>query len=492
MQNDKLFHLIKSLDKNEKGYFKKQLFNEASTHDKYYIILFDYINAQSIYDEQSIKLKIKDKHLLNYFTKYKSFLYEAILRNLISYHAQTSVKIEIKNLIRNAEMLILKAFYLDAREMLLKALELSQKYEFFILMIEVYDLLLGVDQQLMIIGKSSEKLEKKLMRNQKNLTDTIKRYSNIAEYWGIVIEYNHISLSKELVSNKQKRLSELIQHSHLNNEKNALSLNSKIRHYNINGAIYINYLNNPKVAMDSFKNAYKVYKDAPKIELKEDIVEYLKILNNIMYCSNILKDANSFNQAFTEMMAISTKHPGYKLLISVYTTVNRLWYCIRHNKPKEGLANIKSIETSLENERLSLDQTIVVKHIYISILYLIDGQPKMAASYMKKIFNAKFTKDIHDNMKCFIYYFSLITEYEAGDFEYLDHLLGLVERRIKVLHCDTHIAKKCILFFKLINFQTDKRQLDEAFKKLEQSIRSHPSFIFPEQGIFSVADWAKR
>ena len=210
------------------------------------------------------------------------------------------MKTEIKNLIRNAETLILKAFYLDARQTLVKALELSQRHEFFILTIEIYDLLLKIDQQLLDIGESSDKQKKALIQNQKNLSDTVKKYNNIVEYWNIVIQYDLVSFSKETISNKQEKLTALIQNSHLNNDKNALSRNSKIKHYNLKGAIYGNYLNNPKNALDSFKEAYKGYKNMSKIESKEDISEYLKILNNIMYSANILKDADSFNKAITE------------------------------------------------------------------------------------------------------------------------------------------------------------------------------------------------
>ena len=51
---------------------------------------------------------------------------------------------------------------------------------------------------------------------------------------------------------------------------------------------------------------------------------------------------------------------------------------------KRDLRISKQFETKIENEQLPLDQLIVVKHIYISILYLMDKQPKIASSYMKK------------------------------------------------------------------------------------------------------------
>ena len=55
IKKEQLFALIKSLTKAEKRYFK--LFASVNNTDANYILLFDAIDAQDVYDEKRIKEK---------------------------------------------------------------------------------------------------------------------------------------------------------------------------------------------------------------------------------------------------------------------------------------------------------------------------------------------------------------------------------------------------------------------------------------------------
>ena len=491
-ERDRLFDLVKSLDKNEKGYFKKQLFNKVAGSDRYFMILFDAISAQSVYDEAAIRLKIKDKDLLKNFGVHKTYLYEVIMKMLTSYHAKTSVKSELKTSVRNAEILILKALYNDARQTLLKALEQAQNHEFFTLTIEIYDLLLKIDQHMVQSGEYTEEQSEILIQNRKELLNNIHKYTNFLEYWDILIKYHQIILGKEILMARREKLEQLIDGSLLNDEKNALSLTARLRHYNTNGLIHINYLNNPQIAINLFKKVYELFESFPKTQLKDDMRIFMGVLNNLMYSANLLKDADTFNKAFNKMNELSVKHKVYKLFISTFTTVNKLYYFIRHHKLKEGLAYIKLIEKKSEDKQFPLPYIMIMISIYKSIIYFMSNQPQIASSYLRKLFNVDPAKNMDEEVMCFSLYLWLIVEFELNNFEFLDHLLKTVERKIKNLHCDTFIVQECVRFFKRVNHQTDKSILKEAYKKLEQSIRQYPHFISDEVYLFSVADWAKK
>lgn len=85
--NDDLFALIKGLDKNEKGYFKKfaARYGEKSTGNDY-LKLFDLLDKSADYSEESVK-----KHFAKTGKKFnlsaqKSYLYNQLIRCLRSYH----------------------------------------------------------------------------------------------------------------------------------------------------------------------------------------------------------------------------------------------------------------------------------------------------------------------------------------------------------------------------------------------------------------------
>lgn len=56
--SDKLFTLIKSLAKNEKRYFKRSSQLHKLKEGNQYLLLFDAIEQQEVYDEEKIKKQI--------------------------------------------------------------------------------------------------------------------------------------------------------------------------------------------------------------------------------------------------------------------------------------------------------------------------------------------------------------------------------------------------------------------------------------------------
>ena len=67
-KNEHLFYLIKSLSKAEKRHFK--IFTDSEDKNKNYILLFDEIDKQIIYDEKIIKKKFWNATFVKQFTRY--------------------------------------------------------------------------------------------------------------------------------------------------------------------------------------------------------------------------------------------------------------------------------------------------------------------------------------------------------------------------------------------------------------------------------------
>ncbi len=75
-KNKSLFELIKSLSRTEKRYFKLQNSSKASAN---YLLLFDEIDKQDIYDEVKIKKRFAGKEFLKQLHVTKNYLYNQIL-----------------------------------------------------------------------------------------------------------------------------------------------------------------------------------------------------------------------------------------------------------------------------------------------------------------------------------------------------------------------------------------------------------------------------
>lgn len=113
-KNDDLFKLIKSLEKPEKGYFKKFAQTYSKTAEQQYLQLFDAMDAQKEYDEDAIIKKFRNTSLSSQISVAKNYLWELILKSQRAYRANTSKFMRLNALMENGEILFEKGLYQQA------------------------------------------------------------------------------------------------------------------------------------------------------------------------------------------------------------------------------------------------------------------------------------------------------------------------------------------------------------------------------------------
>lgn len=105
--NKDLFHLIQSLDKNERRYFK--LFVQNSTpKEKQYLTLFDAISRQKEYDEAKLRNKLKAPTYRKNFSRAKAYLHDLILKAMRNYYTNQSIEDQILDGLRNIKFFLKK------------------------------------------------------------------------------------------------------------------------------------------------------------------------------------------------------------------------------------------------------------------------------------------------------------------------------------------------------------------------------------------------
>ncbi|TND07629.1 MAG: hypothetical protein FD123_3181 [Bacteroidetes bacterium] len=117
--SDELFRLVKSLDKNEKGYFKKYC-SGSGTVTRKYLELFDLIERAEKYDEQKLKKKITDKKLLRNFASEKNYLHHLLLESLVASARFKRKRDEMDLLLAKARILAERSFYNESLKLVLK------------------------------------------------------------------------------------------------------------------------------------------------------------------------------------------------------------------------------------------------------------------------------------------------------------------------------------------------------------------------------------
>ncbi|MEM9822066.1 MAG: hypothetical protein AAF985_13380 [Bacteroidota bacterium] len=128
---DDLHKLIHSLSKAEKRYFKMQAVQHTKKEQNNYVLLFDAIERQSVYNEDKLCRKLSRYAFSKNLSKTKYLLFELILRTMQQLHLGRTVRSEIAALLESIELLYRKTNYEQTYNLIIKAKKLALKNELY-------------------------------------------------------------------------------------------------------------------------------------------------------------------------------------------------------------------------------------------------------------------------------------------------------------------------------------------------------------------------
>lgn len=106
-RGEQVFRLIQTLNRAEKGYFKKFAKINSGQTSARYLNLFDILDRMPEYDEEKIKALMSKKGDPVHLTMLKSYLYKLILKSLRNFSENNNP--ELGKLMRQADKIILEA-----------------------------------------------------------------------------------------------------------------------------------------------------------------------------------------------------------------------------------------------------------------------------------------------------------------------------------------------------------------------------------------------
>lgn len=176
---DELHQLIKSLTKSEKRYFTLH----ASMHRKEgrHVALYKAIDAQKVYDEEALRRMFRQKGYGEQISEAKHYLQRLIMKVLRGYHSDISQNAQVKDLLREVEILRIRGLYELSEKTLARAAEIAETNNFYHYMMEVNywrrDLLMaqqGKGTSREMFEKEHEKfyLDKKWLLREMNAVNT--------------------------------------------------------------------------------------------------------------------------------------------------------------------------------------------------------------------------------------------------------------------------------------------------------------------------------
>ena len=211
IKSEQLFYLIKSLNKAEKRYFK--LFATNNNENNNYLLLFEAIDKQYVYDESAIKEKFQTKTFINQLHVTKNYLNQLILKSLRNFHSTISKDAEIKDLLRDIEILLKKDLFQQCEAVIEKALKLANLYEKWPDVLNLFD----IKRRLLLNIKGSSHASEDLKKINEQELKTLLKIEHVSMYWDI---------SANLFSNIPE-FSQLLENPYIKDESKADSLQAK-------------------------------------------------------------------------------------------------------------------------------------------------------------------------------------------------------------------------------------------------------------------------
>lgn len=427
--SDNLHRLIKSLSKPEKRYFKIYSSRHTLGEQNNYQILFDAIGKQDEYDEDALKRHFAGQAFVNKFSIAKSRLYDAILRSLDAYHANSSTDAQLKRLLHCVEILYKKTLYNQSSKLLRSAKKLAYKYEKHTTLLEILSwekLLIEKD----IYQNMGEK-EIEAVHEEDRLILT--KLGNYNEFWNIKSRLFHI-LNKRGKARTQEELGKfkvIIDNTLLKSEDSALYYETKYLYYHIYSAYYFGTGDYEKSYENLIKNVahieseIKMFKEEPNI--------YFSVLTNVIYVASQLKrydDVFLYLEKLRDLPEKMTIGQNEDLDIKLFSSAYSIELTIHAQLGnfEKGLELIPIVEDGIKLYENKLPKVRKAWFYFsIAIIYFGAADYSSALKWINKLLNdieIEESQDIH----CFAQLLNLIIHIELGNQRLIPYALKSTQR----------------------------------------------------------------
>lgn len=442
-KNEELFHLIKSLSKSEKRYFKV---STPHVENAEYLQLFDAIDQQILYNEEDIKFQFKDKTFVNQLTTIKNYLKNKILQSLRSYHSKLSVNTELIDIIRNVEVLYHKGLYEICLSELDRAEKKASHFENKIILFQLLDWKRKVNQS---ISPQDLATIEVIVEQQKNALDNSMEYTDLLL---ANINPNQFSISNKQASSLQ------------NKTLKTLHKYRKLLNQNASGK-----------AKQTIEELLKEWEDHP-ILLKEFFTIYFSTTNNLL---SLLIFKKLYKEAFVQILKIKQKLKAYNQSSASFIKEQLRLYTIE----LEIHRNLKEIHTTLdtiEEIKVFLNQhTSLVPDSYqlsfkfqFATIFFFKKDYKQSRHWIDDILKRKNKKD-NEELMLYTHWLNLLIHYETNNNAILRYSINNLKKLIKK---QKSIApyEQIILKFLTTTISLPTAERKTEFIKLNNQLKENP------------------
>lgn len=428
--SEDLWKLIRSLSISEKGYFIKFAKRHSYGKDNNYLKLFEEINSQTDkYDEAEIKKTFKNEKFTAQLTSAKNYLYNMILKSLVSYNDEKSTESVLSNMKEQYTILYQKTLFEQSETILKRAKKLAEDEDKFTKLIDIYKDQKNFDYRKIADNDFEEFIDKNL---EEELL-VIEKQKNIAEYNSLYLKISSIFKRTGVVRNKKdaKLFEKIIKHPLMKDESRAMSVRAK-NLYCILNYLYYYCTSDISKAFEFAQKRLTLIESNPR-KIAGWNKEYLFALSDAIAMSYNLKkfdtcisylrkqrelSNNSDSVSSTSPNFLNMYFKSYSFELNIYIISGYF---------EEGIKLASEVQEWLKIYSGKLNRSEELRVIYsISYLYFGAGDLVKSLHWLNKILNDRTENRL--DYKAFAKIINLIIHYELENYDLMDYEYRSIKR----------------------------------------------------------------
>ncbi len=460
----RLYNLIKSLSSSEKRYFKVQCGIGENGNSKY-ILLFDAIDQQEIFDESAlIQAVYPDQQIQSRkFSELKSYLFNLILKSLHDYDEQSSIQFKIKGYLLDIKTLFKRSLFDECNYIVQKAKKVASQYELFNNLLE----LLHWEKKIAYAQMDVDYLNNQIDQIAQEEQACLEKLHQLSVYRRIFFKIL-ISTKKEAIlrsSEKISQISRLIEHPLLSDITKAQSYQARVLFYRIFSS-YCYSIRNYQTFYENGQLLIEQIESNPRM-LKEDVSEYISALSNFIVSCGLTGRYGKVRSSLEKLKEINPKTQDDALKIHRQYYNAKFSLCIFTGAFEEGLEALNEHFAKLHKFDAQLFERI---DFYLQYFYIYFGNNDFdkAQIYLTKWLN--LPKSIaREDLQSIARILNLILHYEMGHTLLLEHLLRSTYRFFKKRNRLYQFEEKVLQFIRKTESIQSQKNLRQAFIQLKQA-----------------------
>ena len=485
-----LYDLVKSLNKNEKRYFKIVVSNSKESDDKKIVQLFDHISALEKFEDEDVFNKIP--HLkATQLSNLKAYLFEKILQVLRAYHAAKIKDIQIREQIDFAQILFERRLYSQAKRCMDKAKKMAETNMNLELQLEILKMEKNaVLQNMGDLDNNVDQLvaEVQLLNGQIN---------NINTFTNLSIQLNSYYTRLGFIRDEQDdhRIKDFFKTNISTYNEQRLTTIELLNLYRLYFGYYF-FLQDFELGYIYSKKLENTFEASPTlIECMPD--DYIKSLNNLLIAQNKLFKYHEFVETNKKLQAVASM-PSIRINENMRIRLLKYFYMHEINKFFMTGDFDKGVELIIHEQGKEINALLamldkhsaLVLNYKIACLYFGAGNFSQSAKTLNKIINITST-DLREDLHCFARIMNLVCHYELGNFDVIKHYI-ISTYRFLLKKDDLRLFQKFVLsFLKNLSTDTDAKSLLGQFENLKSQLLTLVDSPYEKRAFiyFDIISW---